>query len=67
MKLSELEAAALHLNDLYEQLEVKKYGRVWTTGELALGFVSIEGSRIPGKASAVVYREPRPDSPRGPL
>ena len=43
MKLSELEAAALHLNDLYEQLEVKKYGRVWTTGELALGFVGDVG------------------------
>ena len=39
MKFSELEHSALQLNELYEQLEVKKYGRIWTTEELALGFV----------------------------
>ena len=39
MKYRELEESALRLNDLYEQLEIKLYGRVWTTEELALGFV----------------------------
>jgi NTP pyrophosphatase (non-canonical NTP hydrolase) len=39
MKYSELEESALQLNALYEKLEVKLYGRVWTTEELALGFV----------------------------
>ncbi|NLA68284.1 MAG: nucleotide pyrophosphohydrolase [Gammaproteobacteria bacterium] len=39
MNFSDLEQAALQLNDLYEQLEVKRYGRVWSTEELALGFV----------------------------
>ena len=43
MKLSDLEKAALHLNDLYEQLEIKRYGRIWTTEELALGFVGDVG------------------------
>lgn len=43
MKLSDLERAALHLNDLYEQLEIKRYGRIWTTEELALGFVGDVG------------------------
>lgn len=43
MKLSELENAALKLNELYEQLEIKKYGRIWTTQELALGFVGDVG------------------------
>jgi len=39
MKYGELEESALKLNELYEELEVKLYGRVWTTEELALGFV----------------------------
>jgi len=39
MKYSELESSALKLNELYEALEIKLYGRVWTTQELALGFV----------------------------
>lgn len=39
MKYSELEESALKLNKLYEELEIKLYGRVWTTEELALGFV----------------------------
>ena len=43
MNFSDLEKAALQLNDLYEQLEVKKCGRVWTTQELALGFVGDVG------------------------
>jgi NTP pyrophosphatase (non-canonical NTP hydrolase) len=43
MKLSELEESALQLNELYEQLEIKRYGRVWTTEELALGFVGDVG------------------------
>ncbi|MEO8777367.1 MAG: nucleotide pyrophosphohydrolase [Rhodanobacter sp.] len=39
MKYAELEESALKLNGLYEALEVKLYGRTWTTEELALGFV----------------------------
>ena len=43
MELSDLESSALRLNALYEQLEVKRYGRIWTTQELALGFVGDVG------------------------
>lgn len=43
MNLSELEDAALQLNELYERLETKRYGRVWTTQELALGFMGDVG------------------------
>ena len=43
MHLSDLEKTALRLNDLYEQLEIKRYGRIWTTEELALGFVGDVG------------------------
>ena len=43
MNFSDLEKAALTLNELYEQLEIKRYGRVWTTEELALGFVGDVG------------------------
>jgi NTP pyrophosphatase (non-canonical NTP hydrolase) len=43
MNLTDLEKSALQLNELYEQLEIKMYGRVWTTEELALGFVGDVG------------------------
>lgn len=43
MKLSDLEKSALQLNDLYEQLEIKRYGRIWSVEELALGFVGDVG------------------------
>jgi len=43
MKFSDLGESALRLNDLYEQLEIKRYGRIWTTEELALGFVGDVG------------------------
>jgi NTP pyrophosphatase (non-canonical NTP hydrolase) len=39
MNYKEIEESALKLNELYEALETKLYGRVWTTEELALGFV----------------------------
>jgi NTP pyrophosphatase (non-canonical NTP hydrolase) len=39
MKYRELEESALKLNELYEALEIELYGRVWSTEELALGFV----------------------------
>jgi NTP pyrophosphatase (non-canonical NTP hydrolase) len=42
-QLSDLTRAALELNELYEQFEVKRYGRVWSTAELALGFVGDVG------------------------
>lgn len=43
MEFSDLQKSALRLNDLYEQLEITKWGRVWTTTELALGFVGDVG------------------------
>ena len=43
MKFRDLETSALQLNALYEQLEIRKYGRAWTTEELALGFVGDVG------------------------
>lgn len=43
MNFSDLQEAALQLNDLYEALESKKWGRIWTTEELALGFVGDVG------------------------
>lgn len=43
MNFSDLEKAALQLNALYEQLETLRYGRVWTTQEIALGFVGDVG------------------------
>ena len=43
MKFNDLEKPALQLNRLYEQLEIKRHGRVWTTEELALGFVGDVG------------------------
>jgi NTP pyrophosphatase (non-canonical NTP hydrolase) len=43
MKFIDLETSALQLNELYEQLEIKRYGRIWTTGELALGFIGDVG------------------------
>lgn len=43
MDFTDLETSALQLNELYEQLEIKRYGRVWTTQELALGFVGDVG------------------------
>ena len=43
MNFGDLEKAALQLNELYEQLETKRWGRIWTTEELALGFVGDVG------------------------
>src|SRR5690606_18084891 len=43
MNFSDLEQAALQLNDLYEQLEVKRWGRAWSAQELALGFMGDVG------------------------
>jgi NTP pyrophosphatase (non-canonical NTP hydrolase) len=43
VKFKELEESALKLNQHYEELETKLYGRVWSTQELALGFVGDVG------------------------
>jgi NTP pyrophosphatase (non-canonical NTP hydrolase) len=43
VNLSDLENAALRLNELYEQLGSRKHGRPWTTQELALGFMGDVG------------------------
>lgn len=41
MKFSDLEESAVKLNELYEELAIKMYGRAWTTEQLALGFVEM--------------------------
>ena len=43
MNFSDLQKSALQLNELYEQLELERYGRAWTTQELALGFMGDVG------------------------
>ncbi|MCR6663942.1 MAG: nucleotide pyrophosphohydrolase [Luteimonas sp.] len=43
MNFHDFEKSALHLNALYEQIEVKRYGRIWSTEELALGFAGDVG------------------------
>jgi len=43
MNFSDLQKQALRLNELYERLEVKRWGRVWSTQELALGFMGDVG------------------------
>ena len=43
MDFGDIEKAALQLNELYERLETKRWGRIWTTEELALGFVGDVG------------------------
>lgn len=43
MDFTDLKESALRLNELYEQLEMKMYGRAWTTEELMLGFVGDVG------------------------
>jgi NTP pyrophosphatase (non-canonical NTP hydrolase) len=43
VNFGDLEKAALRLNELYEQLETQRYGRIWTTEEIALGFVGDVG------------------------
>ena len=43
MNLSDLQNAAVRLNELYEQLGTKRYGRPWTTQELALGLMGDVG------------------------
>lgn len=43
MNFSDLQKNALRLNELYEDLETKKWGRIWTVEELALGFVGDVG------------------------
>lgn len=43
MNFGDLEQAALKLNELYERLEIKRWGRAWTTQELALGLMGDVG------------------------
>ena len=43
MPFSDLQKAALELNVLYEKLETQRWGRVWSTQELALGFMGDVG------------------------
>ena len=43
MTLQALQARALEVRALYEQLETKRHGRSWTTGELMLGFAGDVG------------------------
>jgi NTP pyrophosphatase (non-canonical NTP hydrolase) len=43
MNFSDLEQQAIRLNALYERLEIKRWGRAWSTQELALGFMGDVG------------------------
>jgi NTP pyrophosphatase (non-canonical NTP hydrolase) len=43
MEFEGIAESALRLNDLYERLEIKRWGRVWTTEELALGLMGDVG------------------------
>src|SRR5690606_33626925 len=43
MNFNDLEQAARQLDELYEQREVKRWGRVWSTQEIALGFMGDVG------------------------
>jgi NTP pyrophosphatase (non-canonical NTP hydrolase) len=43
MEFRNLEKSAVQLNELYEQLEIKRWGRRWTTTDLARGFVGDVG------------------------
>ncbi len=43
MEFNELKKSAIQLNDLYEEWEIKEFGRKWSTQELALGFVGDVG------------------------
>ncbi|MET8421653.1 hypothetical protein ACWD7C_32710 [Streptomyces sp. NPDC005134] len=41
MDLNELQRRALRIHDLYDELNLRKRGRVWTREEFMLGFVVI--------------------------
>jgi hypothetical protein len=43
-ELEELKRAALRVHDLYDELNVKERGRVWTREEFMLGFVGDVGT-----------------------
>ena len=43
MTLDEAREKALEVRHLYDQLETKRYGRSWSTGEIALGLVGDVG------------------------
>jgi len=42
-QLEELKRAALRVHDLYDELNLKDHGRVWTHEEFMLGFVGDVG------------------------
>ena len=43
MEFEEMTKRALVIRNLYEQFEKKKFGRVWTDEEIALGFIGDVG------------------------
>lgn len=43
MSLRDITREALEIRELYEQLEIKMYGRAWNAEEITLGFVGDVG------------------------
>jgi NTP pyrophosphatase (non-canonical NTP hydrolase) len=43
MKLEEARQSALELRTLFEEFEMRRFGRCWSTAEIALGFVGDVG------------------------
>ncbi|MCX5346003.1 nucleotide pyrophosphohydrolase [Streptomyces sp. R-74717] len=61
MDLNELQRRALHIHDLYDELNLRERGRVWTREEFMLGFVGDVGDL----AKIVMAQEGARDMPGG--
>ncbi|MFH8476417.1 hypothetical protein [Streptomyces sp. NPDC018000] len=61
MDLNELQRRALHIHDLYDELNLRERGRTWTREEFMLGFVGDVGDL----AKIVMAQEGARDMPGG--
>ncbi|MFC9619442.1 MazG nucleotide pyrophosphohydrolase domain-containing protein [Streptomyces sp. NPDC056930] len=61
MDLNELQRRALRIHDLYDELNLRERGRVWTREEFMLGFVGDVGDL----AKLVMAQEGARDMPGG--
>ncbi|MFF3109009.1 MazG nucleotide pyrophosphohydrolase domain-containing protein [Kitasatospora sp. NPDC057904] len=61
MNLEELKRRALHVHDLYDELNRRERGRTWTRGDFMLGFVGDVGDL----AKLVMAEEGARDVPGG--
>ncbi|WP_406384964.1 nucleotide pyrophosphohydrolase [Streptomyces sp. NBC_01618] len=61
MDLNELQHRALHIHDLYDELNLRERGRTWTREEFMLGFVGDVGDL----AKIVMAQEGARDMPGG--